>query len=299
MQKSVQSLTASSIQEQHRDYLRIRDAIHFVAAHRLDQPSLEELSKYLHLSEYHLQRLFTRWAGVSPKSFLQYLTKEHAKRMLRQHSVNECALAVGLSGPSRLHDLMISCESVTPGEYQSMGQNLGISWGFHPTPFGQCLLAATLRGVCFLAFFDTEDQRSDVMHDLRAEWSKAMLVEDLQTTQVWIERIFQPVRSVGQPLSVVLKGSPFQLKVWEALLHIQDGEVCTYADVATSIGQPNATRAVASAIAKNQIGYLIPCHRVIRSTGESSGYRWGFERKQAILAREYAERLHRLEPQGR
>jgi AraC family transcriptional regulator, regulatory protein of adaptative response / methylated-DNA-[protein]-cysteine methyltransferase len=284
MRRTDSPMSAGSLAEQHQDYLRVR------------QPSLTELSQHMHLSQYHLQRLFTRWAGVSPKCFLQYLTKEHAKRLLRQHSVQETALTVGLSGPSRLHDLMLNCESVTPGQYQLMGRDLQVDWGVHPTPFGMCLLACTSRGVCFLAFFDSEAEQQEAEQDMRAEWALAHLVRNQPATEAVAARIFGGVGASEQPLSVLLKGSPFQLKVWEALLRMRSGDVCTYSDVAAAIDRPSATRAVASAVARNKIGYLIPCHRVIRQTGDAHAYRWGRERKQALIGWECARSEGPLPP---
>lgn len=280
----------------HQDYQRVREAIHFLAAHRQHQPSLSELAAHLHLSDYHLQRVFTRWAGVSPKRFLQFLTKQHAKRLLREPaapSIQEAAWSVGLSGSSRLHDLMLVCESVTPGEYQRLGEGLRIQWGEHPSPFGSCLLAVAPRGVCFLAFFDTPDEGFQARQDLQAEWGEASLQHDPQATAPWMQRIFGQLRAEPQvPLAMLLKGSPFQLKVWEALLRLPVASACTYGELATALGRPTATRAVASAVARNKLGYLIPCHRVIRSTGEVHAYRWGATRKQALLAWESAWRDH-------
>lgn len=286
---------ASTLLEQHADYQRVRQAIAFLSAHWREQPELSALARHLGLSESHLHQLFSRWAGVSPKRFVQSLTKAHAKAMLRQHSVLDTALAVGLSGPSRLHDLMVVHEAVTPGEYQRRGAGLRVSWGVHPSPFGQVLLAITSRGVCFVAFFDTPEEQAQVQADLVREWGAAELVHEPPSTQPWAERIFGVTLTphlatpsgpeVRQPpLRLLLKGSPFQLQVWEALLRLPPGQVCTYASLAASIARPSATRAVASAVARNQIGWLIPCHRVIRSTGEVHDYRWGSIRKQAILA---------------
>lgn len=277
--------------EQHADYQRVRQAIEFLVTHWRRQPELAELSAHLGLSDAHLHKLFSRWAGVSPKRFVQSLTKAHAKALLRQHSVLDTALAVGLSGPSRLHDLMVVHEAVTPGEYQRGGAGLRVSWGVHPCPLGEVLLAVTPRGVCFLAFIDNHsDERARAEHDLRQAWGQALLVHDPQTTAPWVRRVFAPwlapdVATVPPaPLPVLLKGTPFQLQVWEALLRLPMGRVCSYGDLAASLGQPSATRAVASAVARNQIGWLIPCHRVIRASGEVHEYRWGSTRKRALLA---------------
>jgi len=276
--------------EHHRNYYRIAKAIQYLRANRLHQPSLTELSQHLHMSESHLQRLFSQWAGVSPKQFLQYLTKEHAKQLLMNHTVTDTALSVGLSGSSRLHDLMLAWESVTPGEYQRQGRALTVVWGIHPSPFGRCLLAATSRGICFLAFFDNETERESVMADFQREWGRALLQRDDAATAELLLRVF-PAHAAApqQTLRLLLKGSPFQLKVWEALIRIPPGALSSYSGVAETIGQPSAARAVASAIARNTLGYLIPCHRVIRIDGDTHQYRWGAQRKQALLAWEAAQ----------
>ena len=288
---------APTLLEQHADYQRVRQAIAFLGEHWREQPELSALARHLDLSESHLHQLFSRWAGVSPKRFVQSLTKAHAKALLRQHTVLDTAHAVGLSGPSRLHDLMVVHEAVTPGEYQRRGAGLRVSWGVHPSPFGWVLLAITSRGVCFVAFFDGPDEQVQVQADLVSEWGAAELIHEPVATQPWAERIFGAAGPAAAtlptpsdpmprqpPLRLLLKGSPFQLQVWEALLRLPPGHVCTYASLAASMGRPSATRAVASAVARNQIGWLIPCHRVIRSTGEVHDYRWGSIRKQAILA---------------
>ncbi len=277
----------------HRDYLRVREAIAFVRTNRLNQPALSELAQHLNLSEHHVQRLFTRWAGVSPKQFLQYLTKEHAKALLREHTVLDTSLSLGLSGTGRLHDLMVQCEGVTPGEYQRMGQGLDLQWGLHDCPFGLALLGVTPRGLCHLALLDDAHELDAELATLATEWPAARLSRGQATTCQWAERIFGGLTqgtALNQPLPVLLKGSPFQLKVWEALLRIPTGELRAYQAVAEDLGAPQSTRAVASAIAQNKIALLIPCHRVIRSTGDIHAYRWGSERKQALLAWEAAQR---------
>ncbi len=277
---------SASFQTQHRDYQRVAQAIRFLCEHYREQPTLAVLSDHLDLSEYHLQRLFSRWAGVSPKQFMQHLTREDARRRLRNSSVLDAAHAVGLSGGGRLHDLMVRCEGVTPGEYKYGGKGLTIVYGNHITPFGDCLLASTGKGICKLAFYDTPEQRELLVEELYEEWPEASLNEGKAQTATLVEQIFTSVDESAQPLSLLMKGSPFQLQVWQALLRIPCGEVLAYADVAELLGRPEASRAVASAIARNRIGYLIPCHRVIRSSGEFSQYRWGSERKQAMLVRE-------------
>jgi len=271
---------------QGRAYARIARAIRYLETHRLEQPGLAELGAQVGFSESHLQREFSAWAGVSPKQFLQYLTKENAKRRLRDESVMQAALGSGLSGSGRLHDLMINCEGMTPGEYRARGRGLIIHYGMHSTPFGECLLATTERGVCKLAFFDTDAQRDEIENELRDEWAAAVIEHDQDATAGIARQVFDPCAPGS--LRLLLRGSPFQLRVWEALLSIPEGRLASYQQVATRVERPSAVRAVASAIARNDIGYLIPCHRVIRGTGEFGQYRWGSERKQALIGWEAA-----------
>jgi len=272
--------------EQHVNYQRVAKAIHYLAERQREQPSLAELASYVGLSEFHLQRMFSEWAGISPKQFLQFLTKERAKQQLRSNSVLDAALDCGLSGSSRLHDLMIKTECMTPGEYRSRGAGLQVAYGVRSSPFGFCLIAQTARGVCKITFFDLPGQEAAVLQELQKEWPAAALLRDQQAVDPVFARIFSGGMHGTAPLRVVLKGSEFQLKVWEALLAIPQGEVCSYQQLAGAMGLASSVRAVASAIARNNIAYLIPCHRVIRSTGEFSQYRWGSERKQAILVHE-------------
>jgi len=272
----------------HPDYQRIARAINFLEDHAAEQPSLEEVADFIGLSPFHFQRLFSAWAGVSPKRFLQYLTVENAKRMLRDsESVLETAYEVGLSGPGRLHDLFVGVEAVTPGEYKQFGRDLRIAWGFHPTPFGDCLLAASNRGICALRFVGAD--RQQVLAELREEWSESHLVEDGERTGQLVGKIFAaPGKEQETPLRLLLKGTNFQLKVWQALLKIPEGRVASYGELAKTLGHPQAHRAVGSAVGRNPVAYLIPCHRVLRASGELGGYRWGTTRKRAILAREAA-----------
>lgn len=281
----------SIISENSRAYTRIARAIQYLSAHRHDQPGLAELGAQVGLSESHLQREFSRWAGVSPKQFLQYLTKEDAKRRLRDESVMHAALASGLSGAGRLHDLMITCEGVTPGEYRNRGEGLVISYGAHSSPFGPCLIAATERGICKLAFFDDARELESLERELTTEWEAASIVEDPGATGAIADRVFGDIApGDGGSLRLLLRGSPFQLRVWEALLSIPEGRLASYRQVAELIGRPSSVRAVASAIARNDIAYLVPCHRVIRSNGDFSQYRWGRDRKQVIIGWEAARR---------
>jgi AraC family transcriptional regulator of adaptative response/methylated-DNA-[protein]-cysteine methyltransferase len=271
------------------DYKRIEQAILFIEQQALEQPSLEEIAEHVGLSPYHFQRLFKRWAGVSPKRFLQYLTVECAKRLLRDSaSVLDTSLEVGLSGPGRLHDLFVSVDAVTPGEYKTLGKDLVIEYGFHSTPFGECLVAATQRGLCFLGFVG-EDTRQTALKSLRDTWPEATLQENPETASATIKGIFSPTASsIKEPVKILLHGTNFQLKVWEALLCIPKGAVTSYSTLSDAVGHSGASRAVGNAVGHNPIAYLIPCHRVLRTSGEIGGYRWGTPRKRAILAMEAA-----------
>lgn len=273
------------------DYQRIAQAIEYLETHYREQPNLEELAAHLSLSPFHLQRLFTRWAGISPKRFVQFLTAEHAKQMLADaHSVLDAAYDAGLSSPSRLHDLFINIEAVTPGEFKNRGAGLQIYYGRHETPFGECLLATTERGVCRLAFLNGGGWEAAVS-ELQEQWSEAALTEDAQRTAPLIAQIFAADQATEKrAINLLLKGTNFQIKVWEALLQIPAGGAASYADVAQTVGQPQAARAVGSAVGANNVAYLIPCHRVIRKSGAVQEYRWGATRKKAILAWESARR---------
>lgn len=272
------------------DYTLVAQAIAYLEEHFQDQPGLDELADRLHLSPFHLQRIFTRWAGISPKRFLQFLTVDYAKRRLEESAgVLDTAYAAGLSGPGRLHDLFVTLEAVTPGEFKNQGAGLEIVYGCHRTPFGDCLLAATARGICGLHFLD-DGAWPAAVEELHRQWPAATLREDTQATASLIARIFAPdPAGVKLPLSLLVKGTNFQVKVWSALLCIPSGAVCTYADVARAIGRPSAARAVGSALAANPIAYLIPCHRVIRAGGLVKEYRWGAIRKKALLGWEAAQ----------
>ncbi len=276
---------------EHPDYHRIETAIRYLEQHAAEQPSLERVAAHIGLSPCHFQRLFSAWAGVSPKRFLQYLTVENAKGLLRgSASVLDTALEVGLSGPGRLHDLFVGAEGMTPGEYKHRGRELELQFGFHPTPFGDCLLAMTSRGICRLAFVEP-GERAGVLEELRQSWSEATLVENPAAVARQLEQIFPPAGGQSrQGLKVLLKGTNFQLKVWEALLRIPEGAAVSYGELAAAVGHPAAHRAVGTAVGANPVAYLIPCHRVLRSNGEIGGYRWGVTRKRAILAVEAARR---------
>lgn len=273
------------------DYQRIAAAIQYLEANFREQPELDDLATHLGLSPFHLQRLFTRWAGISPKRFVQFLTAEHAKQLLANaHSVLDATYESGLSSPSRLHDLFIATEAVTPGEYKNKGEGLQIDYGRHTTPFGDCLLATTERGICKLTFLDAETDWATAVAELRADWQEATLVENPQQTQGLLDQIF-PNEPINEPrkVNLLLRGTNFQIKVWDALLKIPPGTAVSYEDVAQLIGQPGAARAVGGAVGANNIAYLIPCHRVIRKSGVIQDYRWGPTRKKAILGWEAAK----------
>lgn len=277
-------MSSSDYTSQAEDYQRIEQAIQYLEANYPAQPSLAEIANSINLSEYHFQRLFSRWAGVSPKRFVQYLTKQHAKQLLDgSASILDAAYETGLSGPGRLHDLLVTWEAVSPGEYKNRGAGIVVTYGFHPSPFGECLLALTPRGISDLVFIQGGG-RSGALIELRRRWQKAELREDYQATQAALRSVFAFYDgSQAHDLSLHLCGTPFQFKVWEALLHVPSGSVVAYEDLAIQIGLPGGSRAVGSAVGRNPLPVLIPCHRVIRRSGEMGGYRWGLPRKEALL----------------
>ncbi|MBK8725537.1 MAG: methylated-DNA--[protein]-cysteine S-methyltransferase [Holophagaceae bacterium] len=275
------------------DYARIEAAIRHLEAHAAEQPGLAELAAVVGLSPFHFQRLFHRWAGVTPKTFLQALTLREAKqRLLASESLLATSHGVGLSGPSRLHDLFLSLEAMTPGEFKAGAAGLDIRWGLHATPFGSGLFAATERGLCGLAFVDGEV--ATAVEELRARWPGAALGRDEAFTAPFAAELDHRARGQApQPLALLLKGTPFQLQVWEALLRIPEGAVASYEGLAAAAGSPGASRAAGTALGANPLAYLIPCHRVIRATGAFGQYQWGAPRKRAILALEAARTLER------
>lgn len=275
------------------DYARVERAIRFIADNRLDQPGLDEVAEAMGLSPFHAQRVFTRWVGISPKRLLGLFTVEHAKSLLRDAgSVLDTTFEVGLSGPSRLHDLFVTFEAMTPGEYKAMGSGLVLCWGVHPTPFGEAVIAVTERGIACLAFLGEGDgELEERVEEFREAWPLSRLVRDQAATAPWIARCF-PSRPGEEPLPLLLKGTPFQIQVWRALLQIPDGVTVTYGGIARAIGRPGAVRAVGTACGVNQLAFLIPCHRVVRDSGALGGYRWGLARKQAMLAWESARHGH-------
>ena len=269
-------------------YQQIAQAIEHLTANFRDQPSLGELAEKANLSEFHFQRLFTEWAGVSPKKFGQYLTLEHAKTRLRNGApLSDAAHEAGLSGTGRLHDLFVTIEGVTPGQFKQAGAGLELAYGLFDSPFGKYVLGAINGKIALLHFLNDGDEPESI---LTVAWPEVALRQDQDALQPLANQVFpsNDVVAETRPLPVLLRGSAFQLKVWEALLKIPEGRLASYDQIAEAIGQPTASRAVGTAIGSNPVGYLIPCHRVIKKTGLFGGYRWGVERKQAMLGWEAA-----------
>jgi len=261
------------------DYERVERAIRFLDEHHQEQPSLAEVADAVSLSESRMQRLFRRWAGVSPKRFVQYLTAQHARAVLRESgNVLDAAIATGLSGPGRLHDLTINIHALTPGEIRSAGEGVELRHGIAPTPFGPAFLAWTDRGLVAISFDTTQAEA-----DERARWPAATLRADQTGATKLAKQVFE-----GGKVTLQLRGTNFQIRVWEALLRIPEGGLVTYGQIAKTLGSPAASRAVGTAVGANPVAYLIPCHRVIRATGAVGGYRWGTPRKRAIMAWEAA-----------
>jgi AraC family transcriptional regulator of adaptative response/methylated-DNA-[protein]-cysteine methyltransferase len=268
--------------DQHPHYELVARAIAALAAGA--DSSLAELARGLGVSEFHLQRVFGEWAGVSPKRFMQFISKERALAALRsENDVLSATLSAGLSSPGRLHDLMVSCEGVTPGEARAFGAGLRIRYGAHATALGDAFIGLTDRGICHLRFID---ETSDPLAELRDEWPEATLAADPAAARQALDALARP----RAPMRLFLKGTNFQIKVWEALLRVPEGELVSYARLATAAGMPTAVRAVASAVAANPVAWLVPCHRVIRSSGVLGQYRWGPERKAALIGWEAARR---------
>jgi AraC family transcriptional regulator of adaptative response/methylated-DNA-[protein]-cysteine methyltransferase len=275
--------------QQEIDYGRIQKAIQYLKLHHKLQPSLEEVAAYIHLSPFHFQRMFKEWAGISPKQFLQYLSVEHAKRILnaQQASLFDVAYETGLSGTSRLHDLFVKIEGMTPGEYKNGGQELQINYSFAESPFGLLIVAATSKGICHIAF---ADQGQDAAFaDLQKRFPNAafqQLADSIQQNAIFI---FTQDWNKLPEIKLHLKGTAFQLKVWEALLKVPTGGLTTYSRLADLVDSPKASRAVGSAVGENPVAFLIPCHRVIKSTGEIGQYHWGSQRKNAMIGWEAAK----------
>ena len=270
------------------NYYRIADAIKYIQLNFKNQPSLEELAEKANLSPYHFQRLFSEWAGTSPKRFLQYISIGYAKKCLKENqaSLFETALETGLSGTSRLHDLFVNIEGMTPGEYKNGGANLNVNYSFAETPFGNILVAATLKGICHLVFIEDEQI---ALEKLTTKFPAANFHHTLDPIQQNALFIFQNDWSKLQEIKLHLKGTDFQLKVWETLLKIPVGKLSTYGSIANKVENPKACRAVGTAIGDNPVAFLIPCHRVIQASGALGGYHWGTERKMAMIGWEAAK----------
>ncbi|AXS38825.1 methylated-DNA--[protein]-cysteine S-methyltransferase [Breoghania sp. L-A4] len=267
-----------------RDYQTIRKTLEFITHTWRDQPGLDEIAAAAGLSPAHLQRVFTRWAGLTPKQFLQAITLDHARELLRgAASVLDATYEVGLSGPGRLHDLFVTHEAMTPGVYKARGGGVTISYAFHPSPFGLALLMVTEHGLAGLAFADPGEEAM-ALEDMTGRWPNARFVEDPKATTPYLARIFDPEEwSADRPLRIVMIGTDFEVRVWETLLRIPLGRATTYSDIAAKLGKPNAARAVGTAVGKNPISFVVPCHRVLGKTGNLCGYHWGLTRKRAIL----------------
>jgi AraC family transcriptional regulator of adaptative response/methylated-DNA-[protein]-cysteine methyltransferase len=267
------------------DYSTVRRVIELITEDYREQPGLDEIAGRLDQSPTQLQKTFTRWAGLSPKAFLQAVTLDHAKRLLRQDELPllETSFEVGLSGPGRLHDLFVTHEAMSPGEWKARGAGLTIRYGLHPSPFGGALVMITDRGLAGLAFTDEADGM-DAFEDMSSRWPNAHYVEDREATAAYAGRIFDPKRwDPKAPLRVVLIGSDFQVRVWEALLRIPMGCAVTYSSIAEKLGQPTASRAVGAAVGRNPVSFVVPCHRALGKSGALTGYHWGLTRKRAML----------------
>ncbi len=269
-------------EQEYINYNRIAEAINYIQQNFTEQPTLDKIAKKVHLSPYHFQRLFTEWAGVSPKKFLQYISLQHAKQILNntQSTLFDTAYQTGLSGTGRLHDLFVKIEGMTPGEYKNKGENLSINYSYEESLFGEILVASTTKGICYMGF---SDEKNIAFSELEKRFPKANFIQQTDEIQQNALLIYTQDWSKINQIKLHLKGTDFQLKVWEALLKIPMGNLATYGNIAKEIQKPNASRAVGTAIGSNPIAYLIPCHRVIQSTGIFGGYMWGTIRKTAII----------------
>jgi AraC family transcriptional regulator, regulatory protein of adaptative response / methylated-DNA-[protein]-cysteine methyltransferase len=285
---TVAPFPAEPAAERHLPFNRqVAAAIGYVVEHYQEQPTLEAMAAAAGMSPFHFQRVFKRWAGISPKRFLQYVTLAHAKQALAQDaSVLDAALEAGLSGPSRLHDLFVSCTALTPGEFKALGKRLVVRWGVHDVPLGRVLIGVTGRGICWLAFIAGND--APVIAAFEREWQGATLLRDDSATAEVAARAFDLATSGRDPLALLVRGTNFQVKVWEALLRIPFGQLVSYQTIARAIGRPAAVRAVGRAVGANNIAWLIPCHRVILATGILHNYRWGVRQKQVLVGFEAA-----------
>lgn len=270
------------------DYQRVAKAITYIKEHSTQQPNLDDIAEAVYLSPYHFHRMFKEWAGVTPKDFLQYISLEHAKKLLdKNQTIEEASFHTGLSSTSRLHDLFVNIEGMTPGEFKNKGQSLDIHYHFIESPFGNMLAASTGKGLCNLLFVDSRD---DGMEKLKRAWPHANITEGKDQHIQNLEKIFNKDWEDLDKIKLHLQGTDFQLKVWEALLKIPSGKLASYSDIAKQIGNPRASRAVGTALANNPVAYLIPCHRVIKKVGGIGEYRWGSTRKTAMIGWEAAQK---------
>lgn len=278
-------------EQESTNYNRIAEAIEYIKNNFKEQPNLDKVAEQVHLSPFHFQRLFSEWAGTTPKKFLQYTSIEHAKKLLtdKQATLFDTAFETGLSGTGRLHDLFINIEGMTPAEYKNGGNNLSINYSFAESPFGNLIVASTSKGICYMAFNDDE---VNALNDLKLKFPNATFQRKLDLIQQNALFIFQNDWNKLPEIKLHLKGTDFQLKVWETLLKIPMGQLSTYGNIAEQIGNANASRAVGTAIGSNPVAFLIPCHRVIQSTGNIGGYMWGNTRKTAIIGWESARTDH-------
>lgn len=273
-------------EKNHINYQRIEQAIQYLQQNFQRQPELEEVADKVHLSPFHFQRIFTEWAGISPKRFLQYLTTGYLKEKLQKsRNIEEAAAAAGLSSQSRVYDLFTTLEAVTPAEYKQRGSGIRIDYGFHATPFGNCLIGITQRGICWLSFIASDEDGLTALEEMKTSWYNSTFRKDQLLTKDFTDRIFS---SVTEKLHLFVKGTNFQVKVWEALLRIPAGGLTTYQDIARRINSPKALQAVGSAVGSNTVAYLIPCHRVIRKDGILGEYRWNSIRKKTMIGWEMA-----------
>jgi AraC family transcriptional regulator of adaptative response/methylated-DNA-[protein]-cysteine methyltransferase len=277
------------ITESNINYQRIEQAIRYLEENFQRQPELDEVAEKVHLSPFHFQRIFTEWAGISPKRFLQFLTVDFLKdKLSKTKNLIDAAEAAGLSSQSRIYDLFTTLEAVTPQEYKLHGEGIRIQYGFHETPFGLALIGVTDRGICWLSFLQADEEPRTELEKMKTHWNNSVFSESSELTQKFIDQVFNQV-SLKQPLHVFVKGTNFQIKVWEALLKIPMGGVSTYQTIASTIKSPKAMQAVGSAVGSNHIAYLIPCHRVIRKDGILGEYRWSAARKKSIIGWEMAK----------
>ncbi len=274
------------------DYKRIAHAINYIEQNFKQQPPLDQMARSVHLSKFHFNRVFKRWAGISPNRFLQFLTLDYTKEQLAaSRSLLSTALSAGLSGPSRLHDLFVTFEAMTPGQFKQKGEGLQIVYGFSHCPFGEVMIATTQRGICRISFLEKKD-RSKKIDQLYGAWPSAEFTENQDLIHAITRQIFgEQNTDTSRPLHLHVKGTNFQVNVWQALLAIPSGRLLSYQDIATGLGIPKAVRAVASAVAVNPVAYLIPCHRVIAKTGKIHQYRWGATRKKAMIGWEAAANM--------